>query len=107
SGTRVGVRRCHERNAVDCDWPGHRRWTDLVVASRLKDTASAGGGSDAVANSELLVEGRRFFSEYPHKFPFCGRFGPIWPDVLVPWPMPHGTHLIAEIRNPPRRRRHT
>jgi hypothetical protein len=39
-----------------------------VVASRVKDTTRAGGGSDAVANSELLVE-RRFFIKYPHRFP--------------------------------------
>jgi hypothetical protein len=38
-----------------------------VVASRVKDITSAGSGSDAVANSELLVE-RRFFSKYPHRF---------------------------------------
>ena len=51
-----------------------------MVASRVKDITSAGGGSDAVANSELLVE-RRFFSNYPHK------------DPILRTP----THLIAEI----------
>lgn len=39
-----------------------------MVASRVKDITRAGGGSDAVANSELLVA-RRFFSKYPLQFP--------------------------------------
>jgi hypothetical protein len=56
-----------------------------VVASRVKDITRAGGGSDAVANSELLVA-RRFFSRYPLQFPFYARFGPVWPVLLALFP---------------------
>jgi hypothetical protein len=43
-----------------------------VVASRVKDIAGAGGGSDAIANSELLWNDD-FQQMSALVFPFCGR----------------------------------
>ena len=40
-GTRFGVRRNHDRNAVDLDWTGDAGRSDLVAAARPESRAGA------------------------------------------------------------------